>query len=55
MQAYQNYIRLLNRDPKSQKSLDRGHADPEGTQMPTQDTINYKILNHNRWRNKILH
>jgi hypothetical protein len=26
-QTYQNYTRLLNRDPKSQKSPNRGHTD----------------------------
>ena len=49
---YQNYTRLLNRDPKSQKSLDRGHIDPKRTQMPAQATISCKTLNHHRWRNQ---
>jgi hypothetical protein len=32
-------FRLLNRDPESQKSLDRCHADPKKPQMPAQATI----------------
>ena len=27
MQIYKNYNRLLHRDPKNQKGLDKGHAD----------------------------
>jgi hypothetical protein len=50
MPFYQNYTRLLIRDTVSQKSLDRGHADPKRTQMSSQATILSKILNQHRWR-----
>ena len=43
-QIYQNYTRLLNRDPKSQKSLDRYHPVPLRTQIPAQNTIPSKTL-----------
>ena len=33
MMSYQNYTRLLERDSKSQKILDRCHADSKRTQM----------------------
>ena len=33
MQIYQNYTRLLHRDFKNQKGLDKAHADPKRTQM----------------------
>jgi len=47
-QTYHNYNRLLNRDPKSQKVLDRCHADPKRTQMLAQALIPRKTLNHHR-------
>lgn len=50
--TYQNHTRLLNRDSKSQKILDRCHAVPKGTKMPIQATIHSKTLNYHRWRNQ---
>ena len=37
--TYQNFTCLLNRDTKRQKSLDRGHADHNKTQMQAHTTI----------------
>jgi hypothetical protein len=42
-------------DMKSQKSQDRGHADPKTTQMPTQATILCNTLNQHRWRIQIFY
>jgi hypothetical protein len=36
---------LLNRGTKSQKSLDRSHADHKRTQMPAQATMPSKTIN----------
>ena len=42
-QTYQYYTRLLNRDTKSQKNLDRGHTDSKTTKMSAQATIPTKL------------
>ena len=44
-QTYQNYTRILNRNTKSQKSLDRGHVHSKKTEMPAHATISSKTLN----------
>ena len=51
-QTDQNYTRLLNRDTKSQKSLDRGQADTKTKQTPAQATIPRKTPNQHRRRHQ---
>ena len=48
----QLYQTSLNRDPKHQKSLGRGHVDPMRTQTPVLTTIPSKALNQHRGRNQ---
>jgi hypothetical protein len=50
---YQDYTRLLTRDPKSQKTLGRCHTNLKRTQMPAQATITNKITIGRE--NKIFH